>query len=144
MSTSDIIAALGAYLILILVLAVLLIVAYWKMFTKAGEAGWKSLIPIYNVCIAFRIAWKDQSAFWVWLIASVAYSMFRDREDGISGIITIAAGLLALIWWMRLCIHQAKSYGKGAGTGVAAFFLPNILTLYYGFASSCTYQGPQD
>jgi hypothetical protein len=66
MPTSEIVTALGAYFVLILVLVVLLIVAYWKMFTKAGVAGWKSLIPIYNVYIAFKIAWKDQSAFWVW------------------------------------------------------------------------------
>ncbi len=144
MPTSEIVAALGAYFVLILVFIVLLIVAWWKMFTKAGVAGWKSLIPIYNVYIAFKIAWKDQSAFWVWFIASLVYGTFRDHEDGVSGIITIVAGTLALVWWMRFCIKQAKSYGKGTGTGVATFFLPNILTLYYGFASSCTYAGPQD
>ena len=63
MSTSAIAAALGAYTLFIIVLLILLVVAYWKMFTKAG---------------------------------------------------------------------------------IAAFFLPNIMTLYYGFASSCTYAGPQD
>ena len=94
--------------------------------------------------LAFKIAWKDQTAFWVWLAANVVYGLFRDHEDGVSGVITIAAGILALVWWMRFCIRQAKSYGKGAGTGIAAFFLPNILTLYYGFVSSCTYAGPQD
>lgn len=143
MSTSAIAAALGAYTLFIIVLLILLVVAYWKMFTKAGVAGWKSLIPLYNVYIAFKIAWKDQTAFWVWLATSIVYSPFRDHEDGV-GVITIAAGILALVWWMRFCIRQAKSYGKGAGTGIAAFFLPNILTLYYGFASSCTYAGPQD
>lgn len=143
MSTSAIAAALGAYTLFIIVLLILLVVAYWKMFTKAGVAGWKSLIPLYNVYIAFKIAWKDQTAFWVWLAASIVYGPFRDHEDGV-GVITIAAGILALVWWMRFCIRQAKSYGKGAGTGIAAFFLPNILTLYYGFASSCTYAGPQD
>lgn len=144
MSTSAIAAALGAYVLFIIVLLILLVVAYWKMFTKAGIAGWKSLIPLYNVYIAFKIAWKDQTAFWVWLAANVVYSLFRDHEDGVSDVITIAAGILALVWWMRFCIRQAKSYGKGAGTGIAAFFLPNIMTLYYGFASSCTYAGPQD
>lgn len=41
-------------------------------------------------------------------------------------------------------MKQARSYGRGTGAGIAAFFLPNIMTLYYGFASSCTYAGPQD
>ena len=35
-------------MIVSLVIWVLLIIAYWKMFTKAGEPGWKSIIPIYN------------------------------------------------------------------------------------------------
>lgn len=139
MSTS----ALGAYTLFIIVLLILLVVAYWKMFTKAGVAGWKSLIPLYNVYIAFKIAWKDQTAFWVWLAANVVYGPFRDHDGG-DGVITIVAGILALVWWMRFCIRQAESYGKGAGTGITAFFLPNIMTLYYGFASSCTYAGPQD
>lgn len=64
MSTSAIAAALGAYnlfiitlfIIVLLILLILLVVAYWKMFTKAGVAGWKSLIPLYNVYIAFKIA----------------------------------------------------------------------------------------
>jgi hypothetical protein len=144
MSISAIAAALGAYTLFIIVLLILLVVAYWKMFTKAGIAGWKSLIPLYNVYIAFKIAWKDQTAFWVWLAANVVYGLFRDHEDGVSGVITIAAGTLALVWWMRFCMKQARSYGRGTGAGIAAFFLPNIMTLYYGFASSCTYAGPQD
>lgn len=28
---------------------VLIVIGWWKIFTKAGEAGWKSLIPFYNV-----------------------------------------------------------------------------------------------
>ena len=144
MSTSAIAAALSAYALPIFVLIVLLVVAYWKMFTKAGVAGWKSLIPLYNVYAAFRIAWKDQTAFWVWLAASIVYGLCRDHEDGVSGVITIAAGILALVWWMRFCMKQARSYGRSTGAGIAAFFLPNIMTLYYGFASSCTCAGPQD
>ena len=27
---------------------VLIVIGWWKIFTKAGEAGWKSLIPFYN------------------------------------------------------------------------------------------------
>jgi hypothetical protein len=35
---------------------VLFIVANWKIFTKADEAGWKSLIPFYNTYIMLVIA----------------------------------------------------------------------------------------
>lgn len=46
-------------LVYVAVLAIA-IAAGWKVFQKAGEAGWKSLIPIYNdytiACIATRDA----------------------------------------------------------------------------------------
>lgn len=41
----------GVWLFVWLVVAVVAIVAMWKIFTKAGEAGWKSIIPIYNIYI---------------------------------------------------------------------------------------------
>ena len=39
----------GMYLIFAFVWWILQIIANWNIFTKSGEAGWKSLIPIYGV-----------------------------------------------------------------------------------------------
>jgi hypothetical protein len=50
---------LGFWLALYLVAIVVAIVAMWKIFTKAGEAGWKSLIPFYNTYTLFRIAGRN-------------------------------------------------------------------------------------
>jgi hypothetical protein len=35
----------------------------WKIFEKAGEAGWKSIIPIYNVYIMYKIVGMKN---WFW------------------------------------------------------------------------------
>ena len=35
-------------------IGVLTIIANWRLFSKAGQAGWKSIIPIYNLVILFR------------------------------------------------------------------------------------------
>ena len=43
---------------LCLVIGILCIVAYWKIFTKAGEQGWKSIIPFYNIYVLFSISWE--------------------------------------------------------------------------------------
>jgi hypothetical protein len=43
---------LGAGLLFLL----LLIASFWKVFEKAGQAGWKSLIPIYNYYVLLQIA----------------------------------------------------------------------------------------
>ena len=47
--------SLGIMWFFVLVFAVLTIVAMWKIFTKAGEAGWKSIIPIYNCIVLLQI-----------------------------------------------------------------------------------------
>lgn len=39
---------LATYGIILLLITIAQIVAMWKVYSKAGEAGWKSLIPIYN------------------------------------------------------------------------------------------------
>ena len=67
MNSSDIAAgAAGSSVsgLVALVVLVIAIVAYWKVFTKAGEAGWKSIIPIYNVIVLLKIVGRP----WWWLL----------------------------------------------------------------------------
>ena len=45
----------GLYVFIWLLIAIVAIIAYWKIFTKAGEAGWKSIIPFYNVYTLLKI-----------------------------------------------------------------------------------------
>ncbi len=40
-----------------LIMAVVAIAALWKIFEKADEEGWKSIIPFYNVYILFKIVY---------------------------------------------------------------------------------------
>jgi hypothetical protein len=45
-------------------LMVFYIFCYWRIYTKAGQAGWKCLIPIYNVLISLDIAKQPR----IWLL----------------------------------------------------------------------------
>lgn len=49
--------------VLWLAVAVILIVANWKLFTKAGKPGWAILIPIYNVIVYLQIV--DKPVWWI-------------------------------------------------------------------------------
>jgi hypothetical protein len=42
-------AASPIFLIISLAIVVLMIAAMWKVFSKAGQPGWASIIPIYNL-----------------------------------------------------------------------------------------------
>jgi Family of unknown function (DUF5684) len=101
-----------------LLVAVLLIVALWKIFTKAGQPGWASLIPIYNVYIWCKIVGRP--GWWVILM-----------------LIPFVNFVIAIV----LCIDLAKSFGNGVGFGVGLAFLGIIFFPILAFGSA-QYQGP--
>ena len=41
----------GVFALVMLAVAVVFLIGLWKVFTKAGQPGWASLIPIYNAYI---------------------------------------------------------------------------------------------
>lgn len=57
-------AVLGVYLAVVLVLLVLTIAAWWRLFRKAGRAGWRAVIPVLNIHTLYQICWKP---VWFWL-----------------------------------------------------------------------------
>lgn len=54
------------FIFLFVIVLVITLIAYWKVFVKAGEPGWKAIIPIYNIIIAFRIAGRQ--VYWAILL----------------------------------------------------------------------------
>lgn len=65
-------AALSLPVILVaLGLSVLMIVAVWKVFTKAGEPGWASIVPFYNTYVEFRMAGFNPWLFLLLLVPVV-------------------------------------------------------------------------
>jgi hypothetical protein len=103
----------GLAMIIPLALLVLMIVGLWKVFTKAGQPGWASLIPIYNAYVMLKIAGKPG---W-WLIM-----LFIPVVNFVFGILAMA-GL-------------ARNFGKGAGFVVGLILLPFIFLLILAFGSA--------
>jgi len=54
-----------------LAIGVLMLVAVWKVFAKAGEPGWASLIPFYNTYVEFRMAGYNPWLFLLLLVPVV-------------------------------------------------------------------------
>jgi len=104
--------------ILELLIALFLIVAMWKVFTKAGQPGWASIIPIYNLYVWCKIVGRP----WWWILLML---------------IPFVNFIIAII----LCIDMAKSFGKGAGFGVGLALLGIIFLPILGFGSA-QYQRP--
>jgi hypothetical protein len=101
-----------------LLIALLVIVAMWKVFTKAGQPGWASIIPIYNLYVWCKIVGRP----WWWILLML---------------IPVVNFIILII----LCIDMAKSFGKGAGFGIGLALLGIIFWPILGFGSA-QYQGP--
>ncbi len=58
-----IVAGLGIFLLFFFAFFVFFIICHWKIFTKAGQEGWKSLIPLYNAYVQLQIT--KQPTIWL-------------------------------------------------------------------------------
>ncbi len=105
-------------MVISLILGLILLVANWKIFEKAGEGGWKVLIPIYNLYIYFKITFGNG---WMFLLTLVP-------------VVNIVITLIAA--W-KLC----KAFGKGVGFFILMILIPFLANLILGFGSA-EYNGP--
>lgn len=105
-------------LLVALAILVFLIASVWRVFTKAGKAGWLVLIPLVNLYVLMKIAGRPG---W-WLILFLI-------------------PLVNLIISILVSLDLAKSFGKGAGFGLGLAFLGPIFYPILGFGSA-RYNGP--
>ena len=73
---SALLILLGIVLGTLLVIYAVTVIAWWKIFKKADQPGWKSIIPFYNGHIVYKICWKP-AFFWLMLVLAVAGSEER-------------------------------------------------------------------
>ena len=126
------------------------VVAAWRIFTKAGEAGWKSIIPIYSTYITYKISWKKKNLFWATLAATVlafVLSPFSIQADGSINYAMFFIAMLLLLFAfvvnILLVVRKCRAFGHGVGFAIGMLFFEPIFTLILGFGSSA-YLGPQD
>lgn len=110
-----------------LVLAIILIIAMWKVFVKAGRPGWAAIIPFYNTWVLAEIAGKPG---WWGLYPLIAWVPVVGWVIGIIASVVIALGV-------------AQNFGKSNAFGVVGLWLFSFIGyLILGFGSA-TYRGPK-
>lgn len=116
---------------------IFLIIGLWQVFAKAGEEGWKALIPFYNFYILFKIS-DMAPLFWVDLLclalAGIVYWISRVFFFlyPLGWIFTLASFVLELMMWTNL----SKAFGHGMGYALGLTFLNPIFIMVLGFGGS--------
>ncbi len=100
-ATTAAVAGIGmAYLGVLLVVGIVMVVAMWKMFVKAGKPGWASLVPFYSWYVLLQIVGRP--AWWLLLLF---------------------IPFINIVPLVIVSLDLAKSFGKDEVFGVLALFL---------------------
>ena len=99
--------------IIYLAIVVLVIAGIWKTFEKAGQPGWGSLIPIYNIYLMTQIAQKP--GWWV---------------------IMFFIPLVNIVFAFMMYNEIAKKFGQGIGYTIGLFLLPFVFFPLLGFGEA--------
>ncbi|RNC66710.1 MAG: signal peptidase I [Desulfuromonadales bacterium] len=106
-----------SFVIGMILVVLVLLVSFWKIYEKAGEPGWASLIPIYNLFVLVKIAGKP----WWWFLL-----MF----------VPVVGIIISILVYIAL----AARFGKGVLYGLGLLFLGFIFIPMLAFDKS-VYQG---
>ena len=145
--------AVVANVIISLALTALAIIAYWRIFVKAGEEGWKAIIPFYNAYTAMKLFWKT-SIFWIGIGlgvgASIGYGMASYGVVAlaiyggggnaavmvIGFILAFGCGITAFVLEIMFLNRVSKAFGHGTGFTVGLVYLNFIFILILAFSKS--------
>ena len=145
-----------------LALTVLFFVGLFKLFEKAGEPGWKAIIPFYNTYTLCKIS-KCTKLFFLKLVSdilggislaiSLAYllmycidSLSTHPEDNwfivflIVFAIACLFGLVSFITWIFISINLTKAFGVSGAVVFALIFARRLTIFILGIMDSVEYQ----
>jgi hypothetical protein len=99
------------------IIAVVMLVAMWKIYEKMGRQGWEAIIPFYNLYVLFEILYKNGIKFLLLLIP-----------------------LYNIYLLFKMNIDWAHSFNKSTGFGVGMTLLAPIFYCILGFGGDA-FQG---
>ncbi len=88
------------YAIILIAIVTILIISMWKLFVKAGQPGWASIVPIYNF----------------WVLCDMVFN------NNIMWFIFIFIPFLNFVSMIAMMIGMAKTFGKGTGFAILTIF----------------------
>ena len=120
--------------------SILSLIGNWMLFKKAGEDGWKSIIPFYSQVVSCKLFMGKAELAIIPIAASLVSSACSKSEDLV--FISILAWLVSLVFSIFQSIDIAKSFGKSSAFTVGLIFLPFIFLLILGLGND-QYYGPK-
>ncbi len=108
------------------VVIIFYVAAMWKVFTKAGQPGWASIVPIYNFVVMLQIAGKP--IWWILLylipvvniVISIIVLNSISKNFGHGVGFTLGLIFLGFIFIPILAWGESRYLGPNAGDSAPA------------------------
>lgn len=122
----------------LMLLSLVIVVAQWKLFTKAGVEGWKSIIPLYNTYKMIEIAFSGTKN-WLLIGTIIAFATaFGVEMFDLQGIMIAVILLAVSIIDIYVNIEFVKRYAS-TGMAIASLFVPFIILPIISFSNKYEY-----
>lgn len=117
---------------------VVLAIGLYQVFTKAGQEGWKAIIPFYNLYICFKISGRE-SFFWLWAGCTIIGGLLSWMGGFwlffllriVAWVFSIASALLLADMWFNM----SMAFGHGFLFALGLIFLNPIFIMVLGFGN---------
>ena len=124
-------------IIVALILCVFIVICNWKILVKAGEEGWKAIIPFYNYFVFCNVSMTKPTYLVVFFVfLGGALLSFVGCIPYIGFVFAGFAGLIMAVANGFLNFSLAKSFGKDVAICVLAIFFPPIVRAILAFSGS--------
>lgn len=110
-------------------------IGYSRMYRKAGVAGWKAFIPVYNTYNNYKISWAGKF-FFLSAALYIVLNAVSGSDALVMQLLTIASGIALIVVVVKQHLKMAKLFGKGAGTAIALIFFPGITAMILGLGKA--------
>ena len=114
---------LGFVILVTSIIVIMQVIGMWKVFTKAGEKGWKAIIPFYNFAILYKISGMSPYLVFVYIGLFIPFINF---------FASIALAIITLYQKVNLM----KAFKASTGLTVAMLMVPFVTYLILGFGKS--------
>ena len=116
--------------IICIAIAILQIIATWKIFKKSGYEGWETLIPGHNEFVLFKMVGINPA----WVLLEIFFT-----PSAIVFLFWFTPSAIVFLFWKN--IELAHSFGKSTAFGIGLALLPVIFYPILGFGKD-QYVGP--
>ena len=110
-------------------------IGFSAMYRKAGVAGWKAFIPVYDIYNNYKISWNGK-LFFLYAALIVASTILGTFTEGTMALVGTAVSIGTIYMTVMQNVKMAKRFGKGIGTGILLILFPGITSLVLGLGKA--------